>query len=333
MAGQIVMSGPALVAGLRADFADTYMISYEAAKARLADAMQFGIPSDKLEEIYGYYETAPYPRRWPRGEKISSKPMGSKQFRVINYDYGRRIEWHENDRQDDQTKTLFDQARSLGSHFATLGERIFYQIIQAVADPDLLPTIPNAPDGAALYSATDGASADRFGVSGGNIVSGYAVTSGATVRAGFYQGAERIRQFKDTEGQPLWPDDVVDQGYTLFFGVHQWLVYAEAFKQTLSAVGLPSDAGNAAVTNIVLENGLKVDLVPTQRITGDECYLFLKGSKKKAIFQQIRQPLREAYATMDTSDQVRDSKQEYIQWDVREGYSVALPYQTVRLNA
>lgn len=333
MPGQVVVAGATLVAGLRADFADTYQLSYEGAKARLTDAMQMGIPSDKLEEIYGYFESSPYPRRWPRGEAISRKGMGSRQFRVMNYDYGRGIEWHENDRLDDQTKSLFDQARSLGSHFATLPERVFYQILQNSTDSELLPSIPNAPDGAALYSATDGAGADRFGVSGGNIVTGFSVATGASVRSGFFSAIQRMRQFRDTENQPLWSDDVVDQGYTIFFGVHNWQAFAEAFRQTLSAIAASSAVSNAAVTNIVLESGLKVDLVPTQRITGNGAHVFLKGSPRKAIFQQVRAPLREAFATMDTSDQVRDTKIEYIQWDVREGYGVGLPYQTIQLTA
>jgi hypothetical protein len=35
---------------------------------------------------------------------------------------------------------------------------------------------------------------------------------------------------------------------------------------------------------------------------------------------------------VDTSDQVRDTKQEYIQWDERAGYGVALPYQCVSVQ-
>jgi hypothetical protein len=256
--------------------------------------------------------------------------MVSRQFRVQNFDYGRRIQWHENDRQDDQTKTLYDQARTLGEHFASLPERIFFQMLQNQTDFDLLPAIPLAPDGAALYATTAGG-ADRFGVTNGNIVTGTGVASAAAIRADFFSAISRMKQFRDTENQPLWSDFHFDRGFSVIAGAQNWQVLAEAFRQSLTSSIAPG-AGAAGVTNIILESGLRIDLWLTQRITDNKIYVFMRQTPKKAMFEQVRSPLREAYATMDTSDQVRDSKLEYIQWDCRHGYSIALPYQTVLIN-
>ena len=314
--GQIV-SANTLTAGIRADFADAYRQSYDAVAARLSSVMDLGIPSDKLTELYAYFQSAPYPRIWTRGQGIPADAFGSVQFSCTNRDFGIRIEWHENDRADDLTRSLMERAREAGSNFATLPERIFFQVLLNSTDNDLLPAIPTAPDGAA-----------------GNLLTGTGVASSAAIRNDFFSSVEQMRGFQDTESQPLWSDNVLDKGFTVIFGVHNWQVFAEAFQQGRTIAGPLTSAGNAAVTNIIMESGLKIDLWPTQRIpaSDDDFYVFSKGAPHKAVFQQLRQALRESYGNMDNSDSARETKIEHVQWDSREGYGVMLPYQTVKVN-
>ena len=326
-----VYAAATLTAGLRADFWETYRITYGDVETRLSDVVNLGVSSDKLTEIYGYFESAPYPRHWPRGQGVPSKAFKSVQFNVTNLDWGRRVPWHVNDRMDDQTQSLFQMARMAGEHWATLPERVFFQILTGTADAELLPAIPLAPDGANLYSATDGGGNPRFGVAGGNTFAGTGVATGAAVRTDFFDAIERFRLFQDTEGQPLWDDSIVDQGYVCFFNVANWRVFAEAFQQERTAELVAAGAG-AGVTNIILASGVKVEMRPTQRIVGNNWIVFLKGSKLKSVFQQVRQPLFESNATWDNSDMVRDTGEEYIQWKSREGYGVLLPYQTIQIT-
>lgn len=332
------IAGPVLTAGLRGDFKDVYDKTYDDIKSELAPLMEMDIPSDKLTEIYGYWESGTYPERWPRGMPIASKAIRARQFSVTNKDWGKRIEWHENDRQDDQTQSLYDKSRDLGEHFATLAERVFFQIITAGTDGNLLDAIPNAADGAAMYASTDGDGGNRFGVSGGNIVTGNTFGSGQAVRNAFWAGIQRLRQFKDTESEPLWGDRIFKQGITLLFPISMWQAMSEGFIQARTAQVVQNVAGAenvaaAAVTNVVLDAGMKVTLVPSQRLTASTAvYLFLNGAKRKAVFRQVRMPVRDAFATMDTSDSCRDTKIEYQQWDCREGYGVVIPYQTVKLT-
>lgn len=328
--GQVI-SAAVLTAGLRNTFADAYQLTTEARISRLGKVMELGVPSDKREEFYAYFETAPYPKRWPRGRNISEKPFDSQDFSVVNYDWGRRISWHENDREDDQTQSLFAQAKSLGRHFATLHERIFFQMILAATNLDLLPAVPNSPDGAAIYSATDGAAAARFGVTGGNIVTGTGVLNPSSIQNDFLNGIERFKQFQDTEGQPLWDEAMLDGGgYCLIYNVANDANVRRGLKASTYLARDPG--GNAAVANIVLEEGVSVELWPTQRVTTDDLYLFAKGCDHKCVFQQERKALRESVAGMDNSDHVRDTKEEYLQYDSRYGYGAFLPYQTVQIN-
>ena len=337
-----VISAAVLTAGLRNTFADAYQITYDARIARLGKVMELGVPSDKKEEIYAYFESAPYPKRWPRGRNISSKPFDSVDFSVINYDFGRRIEWHENDREDDQTQSLFGQAKALGKHFATLHERIFFQMLLASANLDLLPAIPNCPDGVALYSATDGKSAARFGISGGNIITGSTVANPAFIQDDVLNAIERFKQFQDTEGEPLWDEAMLDGGgYVLIYNVANDANVRRALKASTyldrvtvagSSTSNTGHASAATPANIVVEEGLNIELWPTQRITTDDLYIFAAGCDHKAVFQQERKALRESVATMDNSDHVRDTKEEYLQYDARYGYGAFLPYQTIQIN-
>lgn len=329
---QTVISAATLTAGLRTTFADAYRITTEARIERLSRVMELGLPSDKREEPYAYFETAPYPKRWARGRNISSKPFDSKSFSVINYNWGRRVAWAEDDREDDQTKTLFDQARMLGQHFATLNERVFFQIILAQVDNDLLPAVPNTPDGAPVYSTIDGTGAARFGVTGGNIVTGTGVANAQSIQNDVANGMERFREFQDTEGQPLWDDSFLDsEGYVLVYNVQNDKLVKEALK-TSTLFQFDGAGAGAAPTNVMMSENYRIELWPTQRVTDDKLYLFAVGSPHKAVFQQERRPLRESFANMDNSDYARDTKEEYIQFDSRSGFGAFLAYQTVQIN-
>ena len=327
MVGQIV-SANTLTAGIRADFADAYKSAYEASKSRLGSVMDLGLPSDKLTELFAYFESAPYPRLWKRGDAISADEFGSVQFNVTNRDWGIRIGWHENDREDDQTRSLMDRAREAGRNFGTLPERVFFQILLNAADNDLLPAVPLSPDGAAMFSTTDGGGAARFGIANGNLLTGTGVASSAAIRTDFFSAIEQLRGFQDTQGQPLWPDNILDGGFSVIYGVHNEGEFREAFQQ-----GRTLDGG-AAVTNIIMESGLNVDLWSTQRIPSgnDDWYVFAKKAPYKATFQLVRRPLRESFGNMDNSDEARQTKIEHVQWDSREGYGLMLPYSCLQLN-
>lgn len=320
-----VIAGPALTAGLRTEFRDQYMISVEEEADRKALLME-DIQSDKLTELYAYFETAPYPVRWPRGQNIGAANFKAVQFQATNFDWGRRIIWHRNDRMDDQTKSLFEQARMLGQHFATLWQRLFFQLLQGTADSDLLPSVPNAPDGVAFFSTTDGGGSPRFGATDGNLLTGTGVGTAAAVRADFFDAVEQFKLFQDTEGQPLWSDSILDTGYLVIYGAANEQVVREAFQQTIT------QGSSAGISNIILDAGLKVRLWSTQRIADNDIYVVLMGAPKKSTFRQIREPLREASATMENSDLARSTGEEYLQFNERGTASIAIPYQAVKIN-
>jgi hypothetical protein len=326
MPAQVVLAASALTAGLQSTFKATYDRMYKGVQEKLGRVMSLKMPTKDLTSLFAYFEAAPHARIWPRGEVITSEEFEAIGFNVTTLDWGLRISWHENDRQDDKINGLFSRAQDGGASFAILAERVFFQILLAATDNDLMPSIPNAPDGVAIHSATDGDGAARFGLSGGNIQTGTGVASPDAIRTDFFGAVSRFARFQDGKGQPLLDSGVVDQGVTLIYNAANEKVVAEAFKQSRTL------QGGAAVTNIVLDSGLKVNLWPTQRITDNDMFVFLDGTPIKPIFELERMALRETFANMDNSDVSRDTGVEYLQWKARHGYGINIPYATVKIN-
>ena len=189
-----------------------------------------------------------------------------------------------------------------GSH-GGLPERVFYQMITGATDPNLLQAIPNSPDGAAIYSATDGTGAARFGRTGGNIITGSGVS------------------------RPI----------VLTYNVANDKVVKEAFlrQQTLSVVtniAGTENVGAAAPSSIILASGLQVLLWPTVRITTNDLFVFFSGCPVKPVFQQKRQAVRMVTQNADNSDIARRSKLWGWYWDSREGYGTNLTFGTIKID-
>jgi hypothetical protein len=330
----LIQAGALLTAGLRSEFSKVYYPSFDGIKEQLGDVMWLGVTSNKLTELYAYLESTPFPVRWDRGNVIGSKNMKSVQFSVTNRDFGRRIYFHVNDLADDQTSSLYAQARALGQNWATLAERIFFQILGALTDNDLLPAVPNAADGSALYISTT-----RFGSSDGNIVSQTGSSTAQQIITDLMSAQRRFIEFQDTEGQPLWNAGDVSKGMVMFYGPSIILPVTQAMTSmsvhsTIAGSSTTNVQTGARIDNVLKTGGIDIKPVVSQRISDSKLYLFLKGlpDYKKPIFQQVREPFFEAQGNWETSDHVRDTGEMYIQFRSREGYGIPVPFATIRVS-
>lgn len=328
--GTISSTGGVLTPGLRAEYKDAYTRKYKAQNDLMKQVMRIDLRSDKAFEIYAYFKSAPYLARWERGQAIRQKAFDSVQWTVPNYRWGIRIEWHKDDEADDQTGSLLQRAREAGESEATLDERVFFQIMTATTDLDLLPTIPNAPDGAAIYSTTDGAGAARFGVTGGNVLSGISNPSPSDLRELHHDTFARFRRFQDTEGQPLHPSEKLSQGIMYIHGPALTQQMREAFIQAYPYQSNGNNTAAAAPSNVIIDAGDQVKLWNSPRITNNAVYAVLLGGTTKPIFRQEREAFVETPADVANSDHTRDTYQRYMQWTGRRGYGVFLPFDTIR---
>lgn len=321
-----VLATEALARGLKQKFVNTYQIYAKGSEAKVGMCMDLSEPSDKAAELYAYFESAPHARRWPRGEDRGTENFRARSFEVVNYDWTDGVSWHDNDEQDDQTRSLPKQAQQAGMSFALLPERVLFQWLNAATDLDLLPALPNAPDGAALFSATDGSGANRFGVSGGNTRTGSGLT-GAAIRSDFFGLKSQAVLAKDTKNQPLLPAEMLEE-WVIIYGAHNEESFLEAFRQQITT-HIARDGG---VSNVVLLGNLVIHLWSTSRITTNNWFARPVKVPHMSLFRQVRQEVRDNLEDFTNSDHVRRTKEKSLFWDARFGFGLALPFDWWRVT-
>lgn len=319
-----INSSATLANGLRTEFWDTYAsVQNRVADSRLASVMDLSVGATNREHDFAYFESAPHFDLWKRGDEIKSKGMDSISFNVPVYEWGRRVPWSKWDKDDDQTGTLLDVARQAGESAALLPERFFFDLI--MNNTGLLPSIPTAPDGAAMFATTASGSA-RFGATNGNALTGTGATA-AQILSDFYSAIEQFMRFQDTEGQPLIGDQVLQQPFVICHPVELTEAMETAFlqKQHIGTGGSQS--------NIVADTAKRVTLWPSPRLTDvNDWYIFLGAPPKQPTFFLDRQGVQEETALMEdnNSDRTRATAEESIQWFSRSGAGIALPYGAIK---
>lgn len=325
-----VLASSVLANGLRTEFTNTYMDTRRASDARLSLVMS-DISATNRTHDFAYFNAAGHIEFWRRGDAIPSEAFDSTTFPATVHNWGKRVEWHRDDRQDDQTQSLEQMARQIGRSAGLVRERMFFDLLTGTAS--FLPSIPNAPDGVGFFSTTDGASAARFGITSGNLLTGSGVASVSAVRADYYAAYEQFKQFQDGKGQPLFTDDIVDSGMVVIHSAADTEVMEETFVQRRQGIVEGTDAGTTP-TNLVQDASRDVTLWGTSRLATGDWYVFLKGAPVMPTFFLDRQGIVESQALEgdNNSDMVRDTKTEYVQWDMRAGAGIALPYGAIKVN-
>ncbi len=331
-----------LTPGIQTRFTQMYGSIWQQNIALYAPMMELAVPSQGAYEIYARFESAPHAKRWPRGTPRFAKGFKATQYQVVNHDWNVGVQAHENDVMDDRTGSMEKRAMDAGGNAARVPVRVFFQLEEAQTNTDLLPQLPNAPDGAALFSATAGDSSDRFGVSGGNVISGSGVASVAAIQKDYASAIVRAKQFLDTEGQPFYPDGMEDQGITVVAGVANWFVIKKAFEQDRPVIvvtsagaegGTSSVVGAAAPTNAVKDLRVApVNILVNPYKTTNDWSVWFHAAPVKAIFQQTRQALQYVQANRhNNGDCLRDKTVGWF-WDWREGYGVNDPVGCVKID-
>ena len=327
-----VMAQETLVNGLRTEFEDTYHgIRNRQQDGRLGTLMDLDVQATNREHDFAYFDSAPHMGYWRRGDPIPTASFGSVKFNVPIFEWAMRVPWSKFDREDDQTGSLFTVAQQTGASSALLPERFFFDILSGTATT--LPGLPNAPDGVSLFSATDSTGGARFGVSSGNLIGGGGLASAAAIRADYYKAIQQWKLMLDTKGQPLFLDDMVDGGVTIVHAAEKTEAFEEAFLQTRQSVVVGTDAGTTP-SNLLLDTNRRITLWGSARLSGDDWYVFLNNSPKKAIFLMNRKGVISLSSLEgdNNGDHTRTTGEEYIQWEERSGAGVALPYGVIKIN-
>ena len=329
-----------LTPGIQTRFVDMYRSTYATVEKELsAGCMDFAPSSNGRYEIYAGFKSAPHASRWPRGAKPSRKGFDSWTMTVVNHNWEVGVDALEDDVSDDRTSSLEGRAADAGRNMARLPERIFFQIEESVTNVKLLPALPNAPDGAALFSATDGDSAARFGVSGGNIITGTGYATADQIQTDYASAIVRAQQFLDTEGQPYYSASVDKAGVTIVCGVHLKFVMMKAFQQQGNVVIIKNIAGTenvaaGAQTNPYLDDksGAPVTVMLSPYKTTNDWSVWLHAAPVKPIFQQSRQAVRQTFLNRLNNDTCFQEKKFIWHNDSRAGYGINYPIGAIKVD-
>lgn len=335
-----VIASQVLANGLRTEFADTYTaIRNRQADGRLGMVMDLNVQATNRQHEFAYFEAAPHFKFWQRGNTIPQDAMSSVQWTNYVYEWALRIPWSKWDRKDDQTQSLMDVARQGGESAALLPERFFFECLaQGISggSASLLPAVPLAPDGLYLFDSNT-----RFEDTSGNIVSGSGITTIHDVHTDFYTAIERFMAFKDGQGQPLLSAETISQGVIVIHASADTQIFEQAFLQVRHGIGMDNTGArggtvvaSSAETNLISDAGRNVTLWGSPRLATGDWYIFLRNPPKQPLFLLDREGLQE-YTALEgdnNSDHVRTTAEEYIQWELRQGVGVALPYGCIKVD-
>lgn len=328
-----VLASPTLANGLLNTFWDTYAgVIGKAQSSVLGQVMDIpGVGATNREHSFSYFNAPPHMEYWRRGDPIPEGAMDSTSFTVKVYEFAKRVPWFKWDRKDDQTQSLFDVVKMLAKNAGNIPERLFFDCLTGTATT--LPAVPLAPDGAAFFATTAGGSA-RFGVTSGNLLTGTAPTTTAIVLTDYYAAMEQFGLFQDGQGQPLFGSEVVGEGVIILHSIADTKIMEETFLQRRQGGVMGTDAG-VTPSNIVQDASRNVQLWGSPRIATGDWYVFLKGAPKKPTFILNREGLKE-YASLESDnngDIVRTTAIESVQWEMRIGAGIALPYGAIKINS
>lgn len=312
-------------------FADAFRNFYKANSERLAGLCQLGMVQDKARMELPYLEPTPHPRRQPEGQSTPGSTMTSRYVSMQAEVFGLEVAIRETDRLFDLTRSIEARVSESAEKLALLPERIAFQFLRGAADANLWPFVPTAPDGGSLFSATDGAGANRYGTVGGNLVVGSGVATANAVITDLMAARARVRGFLEPgTSQPLFDaETVLDGEVVVIAGAHNERVFQEAFHQSLI------QGTAAAPSNVLLEmRDSKVKLWLTPRIPpgDDDWFVVFKKAPKAAILSSVAKGENTVIFTPENSIECRRERKIVWSFDVHLGAAVGEPYGVVKVN-
>ena len=329
-----VQSKATLTAGMRVEFDNIFERSTDRVlNSNTRWLMDMSVSTTTRTTPFSAFTQAPHIRHWPRGSTIPTEAFDSYGWDTDIYEWGIRVPMSKFDRKDDQTQSMLRAASQAGDSSARLPQRFAMDLLQA--SPNTLPGIPNAADGVAMFSATDAAGRDRFGVSGGNIVTGTGVASLSTIVDDYYSAMQRFRQYTDrpVNGQPRFNPSILDGGVYIIAPAQLEQVMEEAFRQLRQGILIGTDAG-VTPSNVILDTNRGINFWFTSELTdASDWYIGLVEGQQPTYFLN-REGVREFSAVEgdNNSDHVRNTGEEYMQWEMRAGAGIGLPDAIIKVN-
>lgn len=319
-----VVAQPAFEKGFKLQF-------LQAQKEFLPDVQAFvgpimrDVESDGAFERYVHWTSALHPEYRPRTTPGRDGHLEAVAWTVENVDWRRKVVWHYRDEQDDRSRYLRSRAAELAENWLLLRIRVACQIMEAAADPLLLPALPTGADGLDIFNT-----GNRFGVTGGNVVSSLTLNTENGWEDGVLECRQRLTRFRGTGGiGQVNGDFALKNGIIIYYSMDNAAVVWQAMNRRFRNIA--GDGGTRS--NIFIDGLMRIEIKGTVHLSGTDIYVAIKNHPVSPMIHQTLQPIEFRAQTRENSDEGRDLGLVGFIGDSVEGFGVSVPYGIVKGTA
>lgn len=277
---------------------------------------------------YAFKERVPFPKPWPYGKGRKHQGFQDRSIDVNLFPYELTIGWDERDAADDQMKDLKTHVAQATERFLQLPDVLIGEYMSGVAVYNY-QGLNLAYDGVGLYNTLDGNGAARFGVTGGNIITGQGTSTTAKVLSDILAVRRRFLQFTEPiTGQPLHNPDRITYNQMHFVIPPQ---LDGIFNQLNDLERIYTDTAiNTAQSNLVKS---KIKYTVNQRLVdSNDWFVVVETPYWKPFAYRAPQTVRQIFATMENSDLTRETAEEMVFCDLRLGITPWCPFTTIKVS-
>lgn len=326
-AGPSINITNSLRAGIQREFMDMWRQKFPVFQKQQEIWMRF-LPWVNLRTApYVWKESIPFPEPWPYDSPRTYKTFSDILINIGIFPYDLTIPFSGFDEEDDQLGDVRTHLALSAQRFLQIPDKLISEYLTGVASLNF--ELLNAYDGVTLYSATDGDGAARFGVTGGNIVTGTGLTAPALL-TDYATAQRRLLTFQDTTNDsPIFAEE--DVQYNRLWAIIPASLNEE-FKKMSKSQDLRIDlANNTSQSNWILG---EINYRINPYLTGDDWYIVVEHPYWKPF--ACRMPgdkgIRQIFADFNNSDRAREYNQYAVYSDVRIGIAPWQPAVTVKIN-
>lgn len=273
-----------------------------------------------------FKDSLPFPSLWDYGTPRSYKNFQDRVLQVLLIPYSIAIAYSHYDELDDQIGDIKEHVQSSIKRFAQLPDVLISEYFNGTAS--LNPSLSNAFDGASIFSATDGAGADRLGVSGGNIISGSGLNA-----AGFIHdlsvAQRRFMNFVDPVAlKPIY--DPADVAYDKLEVIVPTSLN-EIVQKVSNTEYIRSDASVTVAESNWVKGTFKFHVNPYLTDTS-EWYVVANNGYWKPFVYRAPKDIESILADRSNSDRARETNEFVFFADTRVGLAPYFPGSIIKVD-
>lgn len=315
-----------LQAGIRRDAMEMWRQEFPVFEKQQAVMLKM-LPYVALRKAtYVFKESVPFPTFWGYGESRRYRTFKDRQLQISLYPYQVAIPYSGWDKEDDQLQDTKTHVQMAVKRFFQLPDKMIAEYLNGTAS--LNPVLVTAYDGANVFSATDGDGAARFGVVGGNIVTGSGAGSVAAFINDLCAAQRRFLKFLDPAGIPIFSEDDVQYTKLHVVGPNE---FNGVFQKASKSENIRSDTQSITAETNFLMGEFKYHLNP-YLTNVNNYFVFVEHGYYRPFAYRAPGEVRQIFADMSNSDRARDVNEEVLFSDCRVGMGPFQPACGIKIN-